>query len=769
MSKEDAFKSINKLAGIDVEDKRKGKGKRRKYTIEDYAIAKKLPPEFLRELGLRNGRTGITIPYMDESGARISSRQRYGDTRGGPRFSWTKGSKVNLYGLWRLADIRKAGYVVLLEGESDSHTLWFHGYPALGIPGSSTFQKVWVDLLRGLKVYIFQEPDVAGEMFVRKISEALADCKFKDEVYRVSLLGTKDPSELHCAAPDSFKKNWQAAIDMAEVIDIKKAATSIEEVMPDAPVQLRQAPEWRFNDSGIHTLEDETGALYCVCRTPVLLSRRLRSLETGEEKVEICFKRDGEWRTIITERSTLFQSRTITQLSNLGMTITSENAKLVVRFLQALEAENMDLLEKADCVSQLGWHGKQFVPGVNGDLVIDVDPSTRSWLDAYHAEGTLHDWLEIVAPCRENSIFRFILAAAFAAPLLGILGHRIFIVHNWGETRGGKTAALKGALSVWGEPEGLMTSFYATRVGLERIAGFFRDLPLGIDERQVAQKSDMGDNLVYMLSLGQSKVRGAKTGGLQSMQQWRTIILTTGEEPLSSTTSHSGVYTRTLEIRGAPFKCEEAAQKFHELTSYGHAGPEFIRRIAKTLDRKDKYKELFNKILKPLSEKYKNKHLASHISAAALVALADCYVSKWFFDISEEEAFSEAVAMAGRIIETLEDAEELNLVEQAYDFLQSWILSNTGQFHSSANPPRYGFVVSGRYYVFPQIIRAALEDEGFSYRQVLRGLRERGLLETDSDRRRFTVTKRFEGAAAKFIRVIPDEDDYMGDDDDIPF
>ena len=124
-----------------------------------------------------------------------------------------------------------------------------------------------------------------------------------------------------------------------------------------------------------------------------------------------------------------------------------------------------------------------------------------------------------------------------------------------------------------------MASFYATKVGLERLAGFFRDLPLGIDERQVAN-SDFTDNLIYMLSLGSSKVRGAKGGGLQSSQAWQTIILTTGEQPLSSTNSYSGVFTRTLELYGAPFDDEAIARKMHELISYGHAGPEFIRHIA---------------------------------------------------------------------------------------------------------------------------------------------------------------------------------------------
>ena len=31
--------------------------------------------------------------------------------------------------------------VVLVEGESDAQTLWLHGYPALGLPGASTWSE----------------------------------------------------------------------------------------------------------------------------------------------------------------------------------------------------------------------------------------------------------------------------------------------------------------------------------------------------------------------------------------------------------------------------------------------------------------------------------------------------------------------------------------------------------------------------------------------------------------------------------------------------
>ena len=101
-----------------------------------------------------------------------------------------------------------------------------------------------------------------------------------------------------------------------------------------------------------------------VCRTPIILTQRLKSLETGEEKMEVAFKRDGVWHKGIFPRSTIFTARGITILADMGCTVTSENAKLVVRFLSALESENIDVILRADATSTFGWQpGKRFIPG----------------------------------------------------------------------------------------------------------------------------------------------------------------------------------------------------------------------------------------------------------------------------------------------------------------------------------------------------------------------------------------------------------------------
>ena len=87
----------------------------------------------------------------------------------GDRFRWKPGSKPCLYGLNRIDDSRTAGYVVLVEGESDVHTLLHHGIPAIGLPGATNWREDRdAKCFDGIEtIYIVIEPDKGGDS-VRK-------------------------------------------------------------------------------------------------------------------------------------------------------------------------------------------------------------------------------------------------------------------------------------------------------------------------------------------------------------------------------------------------------------------------------------------------------------------------------------------------------------------------------------------------------------------------------------------------------------------------
>ena len=791
----EAYKQILEKYGKLEEPKqdKKPKQKYKNYSLAEYTFTKHLPEDFLKDTcGIttakdKDGSQYLKMPYFNEENTTPIFRKRYGDKEF--RWSWGSSGKLILYGDWRLPELRKTGWAVLVEGESDTQTLWYLKVPALGVPGASNFNARMVPKLQDLKLYIHQEPDQGGQTFLAKICRILQESEFVGEVYTWSCkqYGVKDPSELYLKeGAEKATEKIQKAIKRAQKIDLDDISSAIPEAIKGAPVNLRQPEGWIYSEKGISHIDEKKAIPTTVCRTPIILTQRLKSMETGEEKIEIAFKRDGQWSRAIYPRSTVFTSRNITALADLGCTITSENAKQVVSFLAALEAENIDIIQKADSTSTFGWQTKgRFLPGHGDDIVLDIEPSLRGWAAAYHAAGTFDGWVDTMQPHRSRDKFRFILAASFAAPLLRILQQRIFFVYNWGGSKGGKTAALKAALSAWGDPERLMGNFNATQVALERMAGFYNDLPLGIDERQLAgQKQENLEKIVYMIASGTGRARGSKGGGLQALNTWRTVALATGEEPLSTDTTQTGVSTRVLEIYGGPFDDEKSASLMHQQApvNCGWAGPEFISRLLETDERTitDQYEKMVEEIYAAA-----NGTSGAHIAGISAVALADAIIDTWIFREGKaeqngencdqeaencyqngekckkaleirKESWERAVQMAKAIIQEQLTAGVSDVNENATQFIVDWILSNRAQFGDKAIGTCLGFISSmqDKAYIFPSLLNQALTKAGYSPRKTMKYLADKKIITSTpkaNGGKEYCIRKWFDNRTSRFI------------------
>ena len=810
----EAYKKILEEYGVSREEQQEQAKRDKSYTLAQYAFEKRLPEEWLQKecflstgKDRKDGTLYMKIPYLDENGKESTYRKRYAHKD----FRWKYGSagKIGLYGEWKLSRIRDAGYAAIVEGESDSQSMWYMGISTLGVPGASMFKPHMAGMLQDLRIYIHQEQDRGGETFMKKMLSGLHEGGFLGEVYRWScgaIKGCKDPSDVYMKfGKEEAAKKILKLIQGAEKIDLDEPE-EIPEAVKGAPVNLRQPEGWIYSDKGISRIDEKEYTPKMVCRTPIILTQRLKSLETGEEKIEIAFKRDGEWHRAIYPRSTIFTARAITVLADLGCTVTSENAKQVVRFLSALEAENIDIIQKADATSTFGWQpGRRFIPGREQGIVLDIDPSQKGMAAAYCRNGDMEHWIRTMAPHRERDKFRFILSASFAAPLLRILKQRIFFVYNWGGSKGGKTAALKAALSAWGDPDRLMVNFNATQVGLERTASFYCDLPLGIDERQLAGKNQESlEKTIYMIASGTGKIRGSKGGGLQAIHQWRTVALATGEEPLSTETSQTGVSTRVLEIYGGPFDDEKQASLMHQEApmNCGWAGPEFIEELIGIDEREicDKYEEM-SKYVASISQ----GKSGSHVAGIAAVALADSMIDSWFFsgenrdqeeakcDQSEEksdqksqkrnetlqirnDSWERAKQMAASILQEQMNSDTGDVNENAVQFIVDWVLSNRLYFGEKAIGTCLGTTSeSGNIvYIFPSTLNQALTKAGYSPRKTLKYMAERGLI-TSSERKdhkgkTYQVTKRFDNRLCKFVEFfigqLSEKEDPLDIDDE---
>ena len=168
-------------------------------SLAAYAEAKHLPEDFFRTVfniseRKHNQHTSLRMPYLDAEGAELCVRLRI-SLDGRDKFRMAAGSRLNLYGLWRLD--KDAEDVLLVEGESDTQTLVYHGIPALGVPGATNWRAEWAQRLAGRTVYAWQEPDEAGAKFIARIGADVPDLRVI-----AAPAAYKDISAAHIAGED---------------------------------------------------------------------------------------------------------------------------------------------------------------------------------------------------------------------------------------------------------------------------------------------------------------------------------------------------------------------------------------------------------------------------------------------------------------------------------------------------------------------------------------------------------------------------------------
>ena len=185
-------------------------------TLSDYARYKGLPVTTLEGFGLQDSRYGkrcrLVIPYLDEKGNEVSIRYR-NSLAGDNRFEWKKGSKIFLYGLWKLHDAYDEGYIIIVEGESDCHTLWSCGYPAIGVPGASNWkeERDAVHFEEIPLIYLVKEPDQGGDALLNRLRSS----SIASKVRVIDLGEYKDPSELYLEHRDWFRESFYKLLDAA--------------------------------------------------------------------------------------------------------------------------------------------------------------------------------------------------------------------------------------------------------------------------------------------------------------------------------------------------------------------------------------------------------------------------------------------------------------------------------------------------------------------------------------------------------------------------
>lgn len=377
-------------------------------------------------------------------------------------------------------------------------------------------------------------------------------------------------------------KRYQQSIRTSRGAYIGENPTNFE----NQPIEL-DAGKWEADDSGVRRSDGFGDAV--ACPHPILPVERLVNIDTGEEKLRLAFRKGAIWRKIIVSKVILANANKVTELAGCGVAVTSQNARAFVEYISDIENLNYDVIPERKSIGRFGYIPDEgFSPFVDG-LIFDGDASFAAMFQTVRSHGSEAKWLDIAAEVRAMSTTaKIILAASFSSVLLEPLGCLPFFVHLWGVDSGtGKTVALMVAASVWGDPAigNYVKTFDGTVVGMEKTAAFLNELPLCLDELQLAKDNKGRTNFdVYKLAQGVGRTRGNRAGGVDLTPTWHNCILTTGESPLTGQASGAGAVNRVIDIE---CKASQAVIKDGMHVSgmvkrnYGYAGKRFVEELYK--------------------------------------------------------------------------------------------------------------------------------------------------------------------------------------------
>ncbi|MEA4834981.1 MAG: DUF927 domain-containing protein [Anaeromusa sp.] len=543
--------------------------------------------------------------------------------------------------------------------------------------------------------------------------------------------------------------------------------------LPETPIDLAIPVNFSYGADGVQYLQHrENGTVsHRATGVPAVITGRIYNIDTGLETVELSFRYFDKWRRVVQPRSTVFNARQIVKLTDYGLNTSSESSKYLVKYLEALESSNLDKIPLRYAVSRLGWRdetGEFILPSDSGYRLDVSDGDGRSVVSGFSVAGQREDWVSLMRQARSMSTMsRFLLAAGFAPPLLKLFGQRNYILHVHGESRGGKTAALWMATSIWGHPNKLAGSFSSTDTGIEGRAALYNDLPLVINEREVLskQQKDSLQPLLYRLSEGKERARGRKDGTLQAQRTWRTMVLTSGEGPLSTEHSLGGMITRTLEFDSVPFGGQEAFAKslyFHLPHCHGHAGREYAAQLQLT-NRENLY-DRYQQTREGLAQAFP-QNVDSHVDAVACVAMADYLSSLWIFGEDETTAAQGAGQCAAEALQLLPAAADADESMRAWVAFRDYLAQNSHLIVDIMSPSKNSQFTASIGYREPtrmSIIRASverfIEDHEFSsVRKILRQWAQRGWIESSMEcgKLRYDFRGKMVGGVRPRVVVVP--------------
>lgn len=444
-----------------------------------------------------------------------------------------------------------------------------------------------------------------------------------------------------------------------------------------------------FEHKKIHNIKDDELAdvFSLVCSEPTFLNNSFVDPHTHLHYLELCYVYRGSIITKTVSKQDVLTVNGIKGLTAHGLNVPESKARILADYYSTCISKSTTLDEKK-IYSRFGWsaNNNSFVLGMNEIslngvnqtyLINDIQQDT---IQSFEPVGTPAGWIKVTKGLLQYDNVRFVCYAATTTLILKILGGASFVVELVGDTSKGKTIMAQVAMSIYGNPDKLKMATSATKVFIERMCATCNDLPIFLDETSMMDQNILKE-LTYMVANERGKGRGKKGGGVEDIDRWKSILLTTGEIPLSGATSLGGQDVRTVSLYGGigvhdPDNVEYF--KDHMELNCGVIAPLIIQKI---LEEKSELQELYNEVrtvLKNYSKEDKTGVMGRIVDTYALIALAG-----WIFELVLAD-FGETSKNANELVKKMFcnklKYSDGSISDRAFAIITDWIVENKKNF-----------------------------------------------------------------------------------------
>lgn len=551
------------------------------------------------------------------------------------------------------------------------------------------------------------------------------------------------------------------------------------------PVEL-ECGQWRANDLGV-TMQrfDNKGmpVIINACTHPILPVEILKNVDTGDERIRLAYFKYGTWNQVTVGRDVCADNNSIVKvLSKIGIEVTTENAKSLVKYISDCVGYNPAKLSPKRSINRLGWAGNEFMPYAQ-DIVYDGDERFNAVFKNIRQEGSFDVWKDHCSVLRKNKIVRMAFAASAASPLLSLVNALPFVFHIWsGDSGTCKTVAVMAALSIWGNPKmgGLLKTMDNTQYFYMESAAFLHSIPFAGDELQTVKDrwTTNYDKLIYRLTEGVMRGQGKASGGVKETMTWCNSFLFTGEEPITKQNSRAGSKNRVIEIEIESKLLEDGNYSVSVLEeNHGFAGKMLVDYLRGTETRKlkEEYKRLFDSMCKlDTTEK--------QAMAMSCILMADRILTELIFT-------DEIPLTIADVKEYLRSANEVDVAERSYQAVLNWIAKNPVRFQ---NPNGTDSLNKGEVWgridedekhpekppvavINKDVLCEFLEKAGFDYAAISKKWAEKNRL-VKNTQGKFVHQTKVHGIKASYLKINmepdADEDGFTAVDNDqtrLPF